>query len=316
MHTYLSAISSISVLVFLIGIITLLRHLNVLKKEDGKLFSKIVMNITLPAVVFFVLSHSKSLEWEYFLIALYIFATEMLVLSLAWGVGKKMNISNAQLGTLMLVSAFGSSALLGYVLIGQIFPSNVEAMSEAVIVSEFGVGIGLFTIGTMIAIHFGSKNSSTQTPLQSLIIFTKSPLFLAIVAGLAYSMLNIPTDIVIIKEVFSTISIIAKANTFFVALTIGVLLEFKGVRSVLPFAIVAIVLKLFVSSMLVWFPISLINMSNPQLEVAMLEASMPSAMLSVVLAAKYGCDAKLASKLVFITTIFSIVTIPLVVGFA
>jgi len=38
---------------------------------------------------------------------------------------------------------------------------------------------------------------------------------------------------------------------------------------------------------------------------------MPSAMLSVVLASSYGCDAKLASKLVFTTTLGSSITVPL-----
>lgn len=314
MNTYLSALSSISVLVFLISLIAFLRYLQILKKEDGVLFSRIVMHITLPAVVFSVLSHSKALEWEYLLIAFYILFSEILILFIAWFIGKKMHMNHAQLGTLMIVSAFGSSALLGYVLIGEMFPSNAAAISEAVIVSEFGVGVGLFTIGTMVAVYFGGNTVHQQTPLQSLIIFSKSPLFLAIIAGLSYSAFNLPTDIPVIKEMFLAIGLIGKANTFFVALTVGVLLEFKWVRSILPFVFVAIILKLLIAPLLVWFPVSLMEMSKLQLEIAILEASMPSAMLSVVLAAKYGCDAQLASKLVFITTVFSIITIPLLVG--
>jgi len=313
-HTYLSALSSISVLIFLIGIIALLKYFNVLKKEDGTLFSKIVMNITLPAVVFSVLAHSKSLEWQYILVALYILLSEVLILLIAWLVGRKLNMESAKLGTFMIVSAFGSSALLGYALIGQVFPSNIAAISEAVIVSEFGVGVGLFTIGTMIAIHFGSNSSVKQSPLQSLKIFGKSPLFLAIIAGLSYTMLNLPTDVPVIKEMFSAIELIAKANTFFVALTIGVLLEFKWFNSILPFMLGSIVLKLFLAPLIIWIPVSLMNISNLQLEIAILEASMPSAMLSVVLATRYGCDAQLASKLVFITTIFSIITLPVLVS--
>ncbi|WP_169745669.1 AEC family transporter [Sulfurovum lithotrophicum] len=46
-----------------------------------------------------------------------------------------------------------------------------------------------------------------------------------------------------------------------------------------------------------------------QLQVLLLEAAMPSAMLSVVLAKRYGCDANLAAKLVFITLVGSLFTI-------
>lgn len=314
MNTYINALSSISILVLLIGFIALLRYLNVLKKEDGALFAKLVTQITLPAVVFSVLSHSKALEWEYLLIAFYILCSEVLILFMAWLIGKRMNINSAQLGTLMIVSAFGSSALLGYALITQLFPSNVQAISEAVLISEFGVGVGLFTIGTMVAIHFGSTDSKKQSPLQSLMTFSKSPLFLSIIAGLSYSALNLPTQVPVIKEIFETIELISKANTFFIALTVGVLLEFKGVRSILSFVIVATILKLFVAPLLVWLPVSIMEMSRLQLKVAILEAAMPSAMLSVVLAKKYGCDAQLASKLVFITTVLSVITITFFVG--
>jgi len=313
-HTYLSALSSISILALLITFIALLRHRNLLKKEDGQLFAKIVMNITLPAVVFTVLAHTKALNWEYLDIAFCLFFSEITLLFIAWLIGKSMQFPRAQIGTFMLVSAFGSSSLLGYVLIGQMFPSNLLAISEAIVISELGVGIGFFTIGTMIAVYFGSDESQKQTPLQSLIIFARSPLILAIIAGLGYSILNLPTDIPVIKEIFDAIGIIGKANTFFALLTVGVLLEFKGVRSILPFVIVTIILKLCVAPFLVWLPVSLMELSTLQLEVAMLEAAMPSAMLSVVLAAKYGCDAQLASKLIFITTLFSLITIPLLMG--
>ncbi|WP_321779477.1 AEC family transporter [Sulfurimonas sp.] len=314
MDKYLETFSSISVLVMLICIVVLFRFSGVLKKEDGMLFSKIVTHITLPAVIFSVMSHSKALEWEYALAILFVLLSEILVLLMAWFIGIRLNISNEKLGTLMIVSAFGSSALLGYAVIGEVFPSNVKALSEAVLISELGVGIGFFTIGTMVAVYFGTNTSQKQTPLQIISIFLISPIFLSIIAGLAYSLLNLPTQIPIIKEIFDAISLISKANTFFVALTVGVILQFNSLRSIISLAIVVVLLKLLVSPLLVWIASFSLDLSSSQLEVVMIESAMPSAMLSVVLAKRYGCDAELASKLVFITTIFSILTIPLLLG--
>lgn len=314
MDRYLDIFSSISVLVILISLVVLFRYIGVLKKEDGMLFSKIVTHITLPAVIFSALSHSKALEWEYVIVIFFVLLSEILVLLIAWFIGRKLGISSEKLGTLMLVSAFGSSALLGYAVIEQVFPSNLRALSEAVLISELGVGIGLFTIGTMVAIHFGTNSSQKQTPLQSISLFLKSPIFLSIIVGLAYSSLNLPTQIPVIGEVFDAISLIGKANTFFVALTVGVLLQFNGLRSILSLVAVAVLLKLVVSPLLVWIESYSLGLTNLQLEVVMIESAMPSAMLSVVLAKRYGCDAQLASKLVFITTIFSVITIPLLLG--
>lgn len=314
MNSYINTLSSILVLVVLISFIAWLRYIGLLKKEDGILFSKIVTHLTLPAVVFSVLSHSKSLELDYLLIAFYILISEVILLVIAWFIGKKLKLSSAELGTFMIVSAFGSSALLGYVIIGQIFPSNIQALSEAVIVSELGVGIGLFTIGTMVAIYFGGSSEQKQTPLQSMAIFAKSPLFLSIIAGVTYSSFNFPVEGAFFSNFFDAVNIIAKANTFFVALTVGVLLQFSGLRSIISLVFIVILLKLIIAPFLVWVPVSLMELSKMQIEVAILETAMPSAMLSVVLAAKYGCDAQLASKLVFATTIFSLVTITLIMG--
>lgn len=305
MNEYISTFSSISVLVLLISFIAVLRHFGVLKKEDGMLFSTIVTHITLPALIFYVLSHSKSLQWEYIIVILFVLLTEIIVLGLAYFIGKKLHIQNAQLGTLMITSAFGSSALLGYAVISQVFPSNIKALSEAVLISELGVGVGLFTIGTMVAIYFGDSLQK-QTPLQSIMIFLKSPIFIAIIAGLTYNLLSISTDAPVIKELFKTINIISRSNTFFVALTVGVLLEVNKIRPILTLVIIAVIFKLFFSPAIVYLASLSINLSEIQLKVVIIESAMPSAMLSVVLAKKYGCDAGLASKLVFATTIFSI----------
>ncbi len=165
----------------------------------------------------------------------------------------------------------------------------------------------------MVAIYFGGS-SQKQTPLQSVLIFAKSPLFLSIIAGATYSLLELPLQGIFVKELFDIINIIAKSNTFFVALTVGVLLQFSGLRSILSLVIVAIVLKLIVAPFIVWLPVSIMELSKVQIEIAILETAMPSAMLSVVLAAKYGCDAQLASKLVFVTTILSVITLAIIMG--
>jgi len=314
MHNYTSNLSSIIVIVVLIGFAIFLKRLGFLKKEDGLLFSKIVTQVTLPAVIFAALSHSKNLEFDYLVVAFYIFISEMGLLLITWLIGRGLKLEKRKLGSLMLVSSFGSSALLGYVLIGTIFPSNNLAISEAVIISELGVGVGLFTIGTMVAINFGQASGVKQTPLDSIIIFLKSPIFLAIVGGLGYSFLKLPLETLWAKEIFEILSYIAKANTFFVVLTVGVLLEFTNVRSIILLAFIVIVLKLLLAPGIVFVLSASITLDAWQLKVALLESAMPSAMLSVVLAAKYGCDAKLASQLVFMTTIFSMFSLTIIGG--
>lgn len=306
-----TTLSAISVLVGLIGLVAILRHFRVLQQQDGALFAHIVTHITLPAVIFGALARAQQLEWDYFLVVVFVLAAEILLLWLAWRIGKWLHLADAQLGTLMLVSAFGSSALLGYAIVEQVFPGNADALSEAVMISELGVGIGLFTLGTMVAIYYGKKTSHQLTPIKSLYLFMQSPIFISIVAGLLYSGLNLPLKGAFFSPLFDVLDLIAQANTFFVALTVGVLLQFGSLKSLMSLALVVILLKLIVSPLLVWLPSLAIGLTPWQLQVIILEAAMPSAMLSVVLAAKYGCDATLASRLVFVTSVVSIFSVML-----
>lgn len=305
----LSAVPSILILIALISLVVLVRKMGILKQENGALFAQIVTHLTLPATIFYALSHAQDLQWDYALVVLFILGAEVLLLALAWWIGRQLKLPKPQLGSLMLVSAFGSSALLGYAIVEQVFPTDLNAISEAVFISELGVGVGLFTIGTLVAIYFGGQTQSKITITQSLLTFTKSPIFISIVLGILYGQLQLPLDGFFFTEIFNAIHLIAQANTFFVVLTIGVMLEFSGFKHILILAIVAIILKLIISPILVWLPTLALPLQQWQMEVILLESAMPSAMLSVVLAKRYGCDAHLASRLVYITTLASAMTI-------
>ncbi len=305
MHT----LTSILVLAAIILFIVILRRTGMLKQENGLLFSKLVTQVTLPAIIFYALSHSV-LEWKYLLLFLIMLASTLVMLIIAWFIAKVLKLDHPQTGTFLLVSGFGSSALLGYALVAELFPRNPNALAEAVFISEFGVGLPLFTIGVMIAIYYGNKDGKSRHLLGSALSFFRSPIFIAIATGTGWSLLQLPVEGMVMGPLFDAVHIIGKANTFMVTLTVGVLLQLSTLRSILWIAFGVILIKLILTPLLVYIPASNMHLETWQLKVLILEAAMPSAMLSVVLANRYGCDAKLASQLVFITLVVSIFTVP------
>ncbi len=307
MQIYIHTLISILVLVLLILFVVYLRHRGYIKQENGALFSWLVMQVTLPALLFTALAHSI-MEWHYLLLFLIMFGMEMVLLMISWGIGRVLKLKSEQMGTFMIVSTFGSSALLGYALIAELFPRNSAVLAEAAFVSELGVGLPIFTVGVMIAIYYGSSDKGEITLLEGALPFFYSPIFLSIVLGILWSILSLPTRGVVIEPLFDMIHIIAKSNTFLVALTVGVLLKFNSLRDIVMIIIATIILKLILFPILVSVPAGFMDLEIWQLQVLILEASMPSAMLSVVLANRYGCDAELAAKLVFVTLFASILT--------
>lgn len=313
MNTYLHTLTSILVISLVILLVVFLRKRCIVQQENGMLFSQLVTRVTLPALIFDALSNA-SIEWQYLLLFLYMFLSEMILLLLAWSFGKLMKLERKQMGSFLLVSAFGSSALLGYPLIIELFPNNAAALAEGTFISELGVGLPLFTIGIMISMHYGQEEHEDNSLFSSAVLFFKSPIFISIVIGLFWSFSSLGTKGILLTPLFEAIHIIAKANTFLVALTVGVLLNFSSLKNIVWLALAAVFIKLILSPLLVYLPASMLSLETWQLQVLLLEASMPSAMLSVVLANRYGCDAKLAAQLVFITLIVSLFTASIMIG--
>ena len=127
-------------------------------------------------------------------------------------------------------------------------------------------------------------------------------------------MLQLPVEGTLITPIFHFLDVLSSANTFLVAMTVGVLLHFSGIRTIIWLVLFAILIKLILKPLIVWVPTLTMDLQDWQLQVLILEAAMPSALLSVVFAKTYGCDAKLASKLIFATLVASSVTIIVMFG--
>jgi predicted permease len=301
-------ISSIVVLVGLILLAMVLRRVGLVKEEQGPLFSALVTRVTLPALIFTSLAKSV-LHWEFALLALIMLAAEVASLGLAWLGGRRLRLPPPQLGSVMLVAGFGSSSLLGYALVSQVYGNDSQAIAEAVIISELGVGPALFTLGTMIALYYGSSGADAGARMVEALKFFRSPIFISVLAGLLWSLLGLPTNAPILEPVFQGIGLLGAANTFLVAMTVGVLLHLEAPRSLITLGLLAVTIKLILKPVMVWLPALGLGLSDTEIQILVLEAAMPSALLTVVLASHYGCDAKLASRLVFATSLASSISV-------
>ncbi len=76
-----------------------------------------------------------------------------------------------------------------------------------------------------------------------------------------------------------------------------------------PYALAPV--RLLLAPAMVWAMMGLMTDDKMLLGVATLLAGMPSAVLSVMLAIRYGANEKLAARSVFVTTVLSVATIPL-----
>lgn len=242
------------------------------------------------------------------------FLAEVACLVLAWFVGRWFSLDRPRMGAFILTAGFGSSSLLGYALVAEIYPGQAQAIVDAVIISELGVGPALFTIGVVVAIYYGSRQVEAGERASAVLAFFRSPIFFALAGGLICSAIGLPKQNPVVASILDGLKVVAGANTLAVAMTVGLILRLNVLSAGVGLVAAVCAIKLVVKPLLVWLPLSLLDLPDLGKHILILEASMPSAMLGVVLSKRYGCDGGLAAKLAFATTIASAATMLLVAG--
>ncbi|MEA3488761.1 MAG: AEC family transporter [Candidatus Omnitrophota bacterium] len=298
---------SVIVLVGLILLGTFLRRKGLLKSELSPLFARIVTDITLPALIFSALAVQK-ISFAQMEQPLVMAAAEVVCILVAWGVADLLKLDKPSKGAFILVAAFGSSAFLGYPVIRGAFPGNSAAMSDAVIVSELGVGVLIFTVGVMIAMFFGRESVNLKEGFGVLVGFLHSPVFVALVSGIVVSIAFPYKSSKFFSVLMEFTRTLGAANTVFVTLTIGIMLKFEDMRPVLLLAALVCFIKLILKPVLVALPADIMGFPEMWKQVTVIEAAMPSATLAAVFSSRYGCDGELAAKLLMLTLVCSVVT--------
>ena len=166
MQEFHSLVNAILVIVFIYALAILLRHKKVLTEEHSLTLAHVVTDLCLPAMIFISLS-KHSIKLDQLAPALLMLVLELFCIALAWSISVLLKFKKSQQGAIVFCSAFGSSAFLGYSIIMQMFPDKPQALTEAVLISEIGVGYPIFILGPILATYFGSDKPDVKSQLKA-----------------------------------------------------------------------------------------------------------------------------------------------------
>jgi predicted permease len=311
---YLQVFETVFAFIIVILLCLLLRKLTVIKEEDGKVFSNLLTKAVLPAVIFLQLS-AIPIKSSQFLLVFAVFVAGVLSMLLAWGLGSLLKLSRAKTGALMLTSSFGSSALIGYPFIAFSFQNNPEAMADAVLLSELGVGLPMFILGPAIAIFFGDKLG--QSGIKNVLSWSyfRSPIFISVVSGIAFSFIPFDRTHSYIEPFFEALKMINGALTILACLILSLQLKFISLKGIIPLFIISALIQMGFQPWIAHVQATLYGLSSLQSQVLVLVCSLPSAVLGPVFAKQYDCAPDTASALVMAHIVLSIVMVPTVFYF-
>ena len=309
MHDFQHLLYAILVTVALYILALWMRRKGALKEEHSMTLARIVTDLCLPAVVFSGLA-TQTIRLGQMKPAALMLGLELTCIALAWLISAGLKFTRAQQGAIVFCSAFGSSTFLGYSIIMQMFPTTPQALSEAVLISEIGVGYPIFILGPILATWFGSENSSGKLQWRDSLAFFKSPVFFALILGLAWGALHLPgQDNVWLAPLFHLCHVLTGALTPLAILSVGLMLKPLRLREVLLALVIVVLLKLILKPLAAGVLSTRLGFPELWKEVLVLLAAMPPAVLGAVFLRRYGGDASLASTLLLAASILSCLTL-------
>lgn len=289
-----------TILVFaaIVGIGASLRMSGLLAASDARPLNTVITYVGLPAFVFQAV-HGAPLTSEHLGVIAVSWAVFICVLAVAYVAQRLMRLAPPRGGTLMLVSALGNTGYLGYPLTAALLGS--AAVPAAVFSDVFGTVVALVVVGLPIAAHFGEHPHSSPNVVKELLAF---PAIGALVLALALRPVTLP------GAVSDGLDLLARVVAPMIMLSVGLSLRPKAVLRAPGSLGVVVVLKLVLAPVIA-LAVGTAFLAVQPLRVAVLEAGMPTMMLTLVVGERFGLDTELIAAAIFVTTVLSAITLPL-----
>ncbi|MDQ6972711.1 MAG: AEC family transporter [Mariprofundaceae bacterium] len=225
----------------------------------------------------------------------------LLVAALLYGDGKRVGGRKAT-GALLLAAGFGNVTYLGLPVLSQTF--GPWAQSVAIPYDLFANTPLLFTVGILLAGHFGSAKQAAH-PLIELL---RVPALWGALAGLLLSLFATPMP----AWVDESLAVLGAAVVPLMLLSIGMALRWQaGWVKRIPALLPVIVIQLALMPLIVWGASIGVGMPEKLLAPMVIEGAMPCMVLGLVLCDRFKLDSSLYAEAVTLTTVLSLFTLPL-----
>ena len=289
----------------------LLKRRGILKQGDSILFAKLLTQAILPATIFYQL-WTNPLSSESIAPVLVMFLSGTISLAISWLIGVLLKFDRQSTGALMIVSSFGSSALIGYPIIQYAFANNPQALAQGIIISELGVGLPIFIFCPAVAMYFGGTFKGIEDMRKLAKDYFLSPIFVSVVLGLVLSHLDVPAGTPLVDTIKEALKMMQGALVVLSAVILGLQLSFEPMKGFWKLIMVSILIQMLFQPWFSDFASGLLNVSAQNRQILILISAMPAAILGPVFAARYDCAAKTATLLAFTHIAISPVIVPAV----
>lgn len=271
-----------------------------------RVIGAMVLNVFLPALTFRVLSNAPE-SHELWMVPGIAILTALTSAGIAWVVVSKWqrsHLTRPQRGTLIMAATFCNATYLGLPVVSAVV--GPEYARIPVLFDLLGMSLVLFTLGSLIGVTYGNSGERL-TIRDGLRHIATLPPFIAAAAGLAVNILDIPIPKAIILLTELAGHVVAPTMLF----SIGLALQppaWPQIKRLTP----AVIIKLLFAPAVAFVLTHLTPMTSAAELATVLEAAMPTMVLTMVFAERYQLDTALLAQTIVVSTVISAISLPLV----
>ena len=275
---------------------------NLWSSDMDRKFSIFIMNVTMPALILAsVMGNDLAIERSELLsLSVVALVNYLVLIGLALLIPRIWKVNQARQGLLRFMIAFGNVSFIGYPVCDAVFgPKAVFCAS----VLNIPFNLLVFTIG--VAFINGGKAKSAFSPKM---VFSPCVVASLIAVLIALFQVKIPTPVGQWFHLLGDLTIPAAL------IIIGSSLSNIPVRDMLGnrFVYSVTLLRLFITPTIVFAALFAVGIDPFVRNVAVVLSAMPVATNGIMLCLQYGKDERVMTQGLFITTLLSVVSIPLV----
>ncbi|XXY49927.1 AEC family transporter [Sorangium sp. So ce269] len=298
-------ISQLLALFAVLGVGVLLRALGRSGQADAAVLNRLVIDVTTPALIVSVLRRSGIGQGAWGAVAASTIALFTCALA-GIAVARALGLPRAAQGAAGLVGSFSNTGFLGVPVVLALYGQAGSAAGTAILVDSIVTTLMLWTFGVALAARMGAGGDADARGLLRVLLH---PNVLSIAAGLALHALPIPLP----AWVERALDALGSATPTLVFLALGLSLDLRSLRGrVRPLMAIAAV-KLLLGPAVALAAALALRLERPTSEVAVLQSAMPTSMVSVIIAARYGCDGQFAAATAVVTTLGALASLPVVI---
>ena len=295
----MSSTETILVIVLMIFIGYIVKRIGILKPGDSVTLNKIVVNIAIPSLIFLAMYNADLSNIKILLpITLICIIIGSLCGLLVYVFSRARGYSKKTRWTLVGTSTLFNSGFLGYPVVLGVF--GAEGLVRAVFY-DMGSTILFLCLGILFILLFGGKYTSI---IRRTLLF---PPLWGIILGIFTNLMHLNLGFITLN----VLKYLSGAAIPIIMISLGLSLEVGGLKNYFGAASFVTITRLMISPLIAILIVSILGLHGLEGTVTVVEAGMPSAMLSLVLAASYELDIKAAAACIFLSTVISMISLPI-----